>query len=121
VPADLLDSPDVGAGAGGSGHEARAQAVPGVAGGVEPGGQRAHLHDAGDGVAGQAGIAHPVAAPRPAPYLPGGRWPIALSGRSSTCVAGGPWLPAALPQRPLRANDNETLSPREFSLEGAEG
>ena len=52
VPADLLDLPHVGAGAGGRGHEARAQAVPGVARGVEPRRRGARLDDAGHGMVG---------------------------------------------------------------------
>ncbi len=50
VTADLLDLPDVGPCAGGSGDKACAEAVPGIARRVQPGGQGAGLHDAGDGV-----------------------------------------------------------------------
>jgi len=57
--------------------------VAGKARGIEPGRQRARLDDAGDGVAGQPGVAHPGPA---APALTG--W------------AAGAGLPAALAQRP---------------------
>ncbi len=72
VAADLADLPDVGARAGGGGHEARAQGVPGVAGGIEPGRGGAGLDDAGDRVVGEPGFpAHaPAALPQGAEQGP---------------------------------------------------
>jgi len=46
------------------------------------------------------------------------RWLALERKRFDACLA---WVQAANAHAALRANDNETLSPREFSLEGAEG
>jgi len=51
-------------------------------------------------------------------------WPVILLPTILTigaALASGPVVARSLEQIPLRANDDETSSPREFSLEGAEG
>ena len=68
MSADLLDFPDVGAGAGGGGDEARPQAVTGILRRIEPGRGGARLDDAGDGVVGQAGVAQASAFPQRPEY-----------------------------------------------------
>jgi hypothetical protein len=69
VPADLLDLPDVGAGARGRGHEAGPKRVPAIALGIQPGGLHPGLQDARDRMVGQ-----------PAPRT---RWPPFHNGRNS--------------------------------------
>src|SRR6185312_12952082 len=58
VPTDLLDLPDIGAGARGRGHEARPERVPAIAGRIHPGRRYPGLLDTRDRVIGQAALPH---------------------------------------------------------------